>query len=258
MPVLKVRDPNTGAYVPLLSGGLDQGAADLRYVLKTGDTMTGNLAVDRIGSGALVQALSDVQWAVMTARSNAEYAEFRADAPQGKTAGYLMQQGAKTFWKISKTSGAAGDLAIGRYDDAGAYVNTPLSISRITGKTTIADLNYQDGGLMSAASGWADYGSTYGGMLVTKHCGMVTIEGMFKRTAADISVGSTTVLVGTIPAGFRPVHDLTIPVQAWTSGGYPSVRGIIYETGELRIQAMPAVTIATGGWVSFVTTFRGA
>lgn len=116
---------------------------------------------------------------------------------------------------------------------------------------------YQTAGTLAPVSGWADFGSTYGGLLVTRSGGMVTIEGMLKRTGADVAVGSTPITVAINPDGFRPCHDITVPIQAWTSGGYPTIRGVIYGTGDLRIQAMPGVTIATGGWVSFVATYRG-
>lgn len=43
MPTLKYRDQTSGQLVPLLGSGMSEAAADARYVIKSGDTMTGPL-----------------------------------------------------------------------------------------------------------------------------------------------------------------------------------------------------------------------
>jgi hypothetical protein len=50
MPVLNVRDPNTGQYVPIIGSGITQPDADARYVKQSGDTMTGTLDVPLVNA----------------------------------------------------------------------------------------------------------------------------------------------------------------------------------------------------------------
>jgi len=64
MPAMYARDPNTGTMVPVFGGGMTQAAADAKYLLAAGDTVTGSLTLPTPPNYASPQ--SDYEFAVAT------------------------------------------------------------------------------------------------------------------------------------------------------------------------------------------------
>lgn len=115
MPLFHYRDPSTGNWVP--------------YNIISSDFKIGPKA-----SAAMILEASSGQ------------AYYHARSVAGQYAGLLLVDATtqKNRWLIGKSNTAEGgasagsDLNIARYDDAGTYLGTPVSISRATGLVSVA------------------------------------------------------------------------------------------------------------------------
>jgi hypothetical protein len=92
------------------------------YVLKTGDVMTGDLTITKAGPALYLNKTATAQDVAI----------------MGQNAG-------KNRWLIDLGTTAAesgsnlgSNLQINRYDDAGVYLGTPMTIERATGRPTFA------------------------------------------------------------------------------------------------------------------------
>jgi len=99
--------------------------ANTDYVNVTGDTMTGALTIN--APGIYLNAPAG-QWATITLNKPSAG---MGNQILGYTNGVLR-------WSISPGDSAGADnFAIGRYNDAGTFVDSPIQINRATGATTI-------------------------------------------------------------------------------------------------------------------------
>ena len=129
------------------------------HVRLDGDTMTGTLVAPTLGgstavvSGTVAGTVSQV---VLTAAvGNARTVQFRSDT--------------RNRWQIETTStgegggNAGSDFAIDRFTDAGAYVDSPLTIARSTGAITLAQALRMTG-LQASATYANDAAAAAGGV----------------------------------------------------------------------------------------------
>ena len=218
--------------------------ADKRYVMATGDTMTGDLTV-RPPTGA---------------------ARLVVSAASGQYAGPVLQTDGKARWWFYKStiaesgSNVGGDLRISRYDDAGAHIGIAVEINRASGVVTFeknpaiaAAVSEAD---IAMASGWAHYGGSIGNCKVTRHGNQVILQGLPKRTSDLTPVAGTFYPVGTVPDGFLP--DVIVYDMSYYNGGTSIVRVIIDLAGVVQMAFMPSTTLATGGWCPLNTSWRAA
>lgn len=95
---------------------------------------------------------------------------------------------------------------------------------------------------VSMASGW-----TVGSSLRVRKIGrLIELRGQFGRGTSgnDLVSPGAAVLIGTIPAGFRPSEQIQVPAAAWQQGAKPEEK--------------PAVlVIATTGAVTLHSSFYG-
>lgn len=115
---------------------------DAGTVHKHGDTMTGNLAVQKASAQVTAEATSGN--AAITNKAAAGTAYYYADAPSGQYAGLVLRNEAgKNRWVLAKAnaaetgSNAGADLALMRYGDDGVYIGAAAIINRATGKVTL-------------------------------------------------------------------------------------------------------------------------
>jgi len=159
------------AYVDAQNAAQDtaNSAADALRVLKTGDTMTGNLEIADAAP-------------VLTLRKSAS----------GQSCAIVGITGSSfTRWAMSLGNSAAevgsntgSHFEIARYNDGGTYVDSPLSISRTTGAATIPNL-LGPSTLLTAASNPAP---PAGMALAIGFTGSSTQYGIGFRPATDTTV----------------------------------------------------------------------
>jgi hypothetical protein len=151
---LRYRDADSAAWVQAAPSAADTAA----LVRKSGDTMTGPLvlsAAPTLDLGAATKKMVDDAIAAVNASRVAKAGdvltgnlEINRSYPgltlnksaSGQDAVLLGQLSGKNRWLINLGSGGAetgsntgSDFQINRYDDAGAYIATPLTINRSTG-----------------------------------------------------------------------------------------------------------------------------
>jgi hypothetical protein len=122
------------------TGATSAGAAltNLGAVAKAGDTMTGNLTIATAAGNAYVTL----------------------NHTPGNEANIVGQRNGSTRWQLNlgntvaeSGSNAGSDFYIGRYSDAGAWINNPLVINRATGNVTMAG-NVTASGNVTAVDLW--------------------------------------------------------------------------------------------------------
>jgi hypothetical protein len=102
-----------------------------QYVDKGGDIMTGNLAVEK--------SYPQIR---LTTETVGHTPDILIEAPAGTNRNVTFRTGKSHRWQINASGGAesgadaGSNLNVYRYDDAGAYLDAPLSISRATGKAS--------------------------------------------------------------------------------------------------------------------------
>lgn len=254
MPVLKVRDPNTGAYVPLIGGGgpdevtistsqpssptdiwidTDEvGGTTADFVLKSGDKMTGGLSLTTAELSGQIRLAKDQSGTPSAMR----WQMYRYGAETGGNAG--------------------SDLIIANIADDGSYMYNMVWMERKTGIVTIPGLVHSGTAALVYQSPWGAQPST--NQQITYHAGMVTVD-MSVKPSSDIAVqpGSST-LLGTVPVGYRPLANSNTACVINTATGvyYPGVAWV-EPTGALKIRAFSAITVtAATGNININLTYR--
>ena len=180
---------NWGAWY---AGAGNQTALDAAYVNVAGDTMTGNLMIQTPGGSAL--ALN------------------KTTAVPCSIVGYMN---GLTRWSMDFGDGAAesgsnagSNFYLRRYNDAGAQIDTPISISRATGAVTITQALSLGGTLFGqsiAAAGTINAGS--GGTTGTYYFGnsgtkSLSYDGTsFNLVGGSVAITDPNLYIGTSGAG---------------------------------------------------------
>lgn len=139
--VLKIVNGGTGASTAA-------GArANLGAVSIAGDTMTGNLAI--------AAAAGDPILTLRRASSSASAVLLASNAGSSRWSLTLGGAGAE-----SSTS-TGGDFLFNRYNNSGAYIDSPITISRATGVVTVAN-NLTVGSLNASSTGGLTINGAYG------------------------------------------------------------------------------------------------
>ena len=115
-------------------------------------------------------------------------------------------------------------------------------------------------GTLTPASGWVDYGTSAGGMHVTRQGKLVTINALMKRTSDLALVVNTGVDVATVPAGLRPAastFDATF-YQLTATGAPVLGRLVVHQTGQVQLFPSAAGTLTTTGLVAVTIPYRAA
>ncbi len=174
-------------------------------VAKTGDTMTGNLIVEK-------------DYPVLRVRSTVanHAADLTLDAPAGTNRYVNIRTGNVARWAFGGSNAAetgAGDgsnLSVLRYNDAGQYVDSPLAINRQTGQVllaadpsqemAVATKRYVD--TVAGNSVWPMYTPTvrqgvaltvdWSPMYWEKHGRLITVSGLFRCSSSGTSGQSVT------------------------------------------------------------------
>lgn len=215
-------------YVPIL-GGISQGAADARYVLKSGDTMTGPLALD-LAAGSP----HNVEW---------------------RTGGNLR-------WSLGKTadaetgSDAGSNLTLASWTDAGVYKAAPIQVNRATGAMTFTGPQT----VFSPASGWVDLGGSGAGLYLTRAGSLIAVEGMLKPTSSTAVASGALIVIATIPAGWWPVHTVYSAGTSSEDDGAPHYVRIHISNADGTISfrnGTRAYTLPTSGYIGVAMTYRG-
>lgn len=262
MPQLKYWDGTR--YVPIL-GGMDQVSADTRYVKKSGDTMSGDLIIDRTGQ------ISDAKHIIKADTGKYAFVEMYASGAGAAGKRWAVGRGSEA----ESGSDAGSSFGIWSYKDNGAYLQRVLTVDRPTSEvrvaidpltdTGVATKRYVDtytasGTVTTLGSGWIAYGSPFDPLMCTKHSGMVTIEVVIKRNATlTLTAGVKVAGVCTLPVGFRPSHNINFEASADQSA--PSALAYSHHVdidaaGVVDFWPHSAGTMAVGNGLRIYGTFR--
>lgn len=269
MPVLKVRDPNTGQYVPLLGGGVtDHGALTglgdddhPQYVKDIGDSMTGTLDV-----------LADARPGVSIRGNGASFTtrpELRLKKLDGgansKTWGVYVSGGANDI------GSGASSLTVSSFDDDDVTVSNPLfrflrngrfvlGADGTTGLEAVAYEQIDPGSTYgwAAASGWTAYGAGYTGLLETRIGGITVIEGTLKRTTNLSITAGTMYQIGTIgSASWRPPNSIVfIAGLELTASSLTAAIVYVQSDGVINMRPMASGTVNTGMGIAINGAWR--
>lgn len=257
-------NPSTGAtqfwdgtrYVPIL-GGIDQATADARYVKQAGDTMTGNLD--------LLNGASDTTMVVPRGRYPRLKMNAVGDNASAPWAELAFERNGVSRWLFrTENNSEPGDnsgteFSIYARADDGSSVGRVMRFFRNTRIVEIPFLANTAESVISPASGWADWGGSDAGLYCTKHAGMVTLEGLFKRTGSTLSMTAYTAYqIGTVPAGYRPATTRSATGYAF-SGSTAYALAIIQLTSAGVLAVMPFVAVSvspSNGNVAVNMTYR--
>jgi hypothetical protein len=181
------------------------------------------------------------------ANSSSGASHMTLNAPAGQTRSTQYQSAGVTRWDVGTNSTAesgsnvGSDFYFNRFADNGAYIDTPLSITRSTGAVSIAD-NLTVGGV-----------TYFGG----------AASGMY----AQVSGGVTTYNLGSsVSLQYNPTYNTTGGVllfngassSVWldTTGGF-HVPGQLFVTGALTMASPSTVFLAAGTTSSAPLKFNG-
>ena len=175
------------------AAGISQADADNRYVNLTGDVMNGNLTIAPTGHSQLVLQKS--------ASGQASYVQGQLNS----LIRWVLYLGDGT---AEGGANAGSNFVLRRYDDSGAFIDSPLTINRATGLATvsgdpatalgIANKQYADRSYMSGLISLPQSGEVYTLILNSRFAGTVT------KTTVKLTTGTATVtfrLNGTAFAG---------------------------------------------------------
>jgi hypothetical protein len=101
--------PGGGFTATTILGAIQE--LDAEKVAKTGDTMTGDLTINKPYAAVILKTIN------------------ATTEPQMQ-----FMQGALQRWSMYASGGPDADLTVARYNDAGAYVDTPFTVDRIDGR----------------------------------------------------------------------------------------------------------------------------
>ena len=115
-------------------------------------------------------------------------------------------------------------------------------------------------GTLTPAAGWADYGTSAGGMHVTRQGALVTVNALLKRTSDLALVVGTGVTVAVVPAGLRPAAStFGATFYQLTGTSAPLVGRLVTATdGTIQLFPSAAGTLTTTGLLAVTVTYRGA
>jgi hypothetical protein len=169
------------------SAWVDPPAGAAAYVAKTGDTMTGNLVIDKANPLIFLEKNAVAESPSIIGRLNA-------------TARWQLILGDAS----PETGSNTGSIfAIARYNDAGTLLDYPFSINRSSGIVTAAGLGPKPNNLPGAVGQWAQLASATGGALILPAGGSWAWFGFYINAAtgifsgviqATVSAGGTTIL----------------------------------------------------------------
>lgn len=106
-------------------------------------TLTGDLTISKASPNVYMSGAGTAQLRI---RSTDSTARVMPDAPAGQAAQILFATAGSSRWALQKNgtsesgSNAGSDFVLYSYTDAGAYLSTPLTITRSTGKTTLGSV----------------------------------------------------------------------------------------------------------------------
>jgi hypothetical protein len=184
----------TGATGPT-GGGLSQTSADLLYVKKAGDTMTGVLQ----NNGGYFFANGPLLYGLYMSDPASASPVIRGIALRDNT----------DLGHPSITSG------ITIVNDAGAVM--PLTVASPNypyQAVTKIHLETMTGTALTYADSWYSYGGGYGVTQVVKSTtGLVTIEGIFGHAGKAVTA-AVAYQLGTLPVGYRPAVSTIVPGTA--------------------------------------------
>lgn len=171
-------------------------------VAKTGDTMTGNLTISKSYPVITLQTTT----AGMTP-------DVMLDAPAATNRNITFKTGGLHRWQINASNGAetgsnAGtNLNIYRYNDAGAYVDAPVQISRATGLVTV--LGNPTSTLGVATKAYADTKMPIAGGTFTGRVQIDTSQGITLHNNNGNGGANSVNSVGSIYEGGRYCIEVT-------------------------------------------------
>jgi hypothetical protein len=220
-----IEDESTSAW-------LTDGAADARFVNTAGDTMTGNLIVQKASPAITNDATSGTATVINKAAAGTAY--YYADAPSGQYAGIVLRtEAGKNRWVLTKSNvaetgaNAGADLIVLRYGDDGIYIGSAASISRATGLITVvgdptAALGVATKQYVDNKGKWQAYTPTLSGIPGTVSGRYTRIGNTVHFTAIVVVTGAPTreVAVGLpVAALVTPsAPPLTFPVRLVAAG----------------------------------------
>jgi hypothetical protein len=206
------------------------------YLPLTGGTLTGGLAIN-VSSG---------------------WANLSLTAPSGYGRQIIGYTGANLRWTLimgdaaAESGGNVGtNFSINRYNDAGTYIDTPLSINRASGLTTTDALNV-NGGIFATGSILAMNDSGFG----------LASDGSYKWLSwqanwVDYWRRSDGLRLWNSPSG--TVMSLDGGGNLWIGGGFVAVgavtAGYIHSTGNMQVDGS---INATGNIITPGNTVQGA
>jgi hypothetical protein len=128
--------------------------------------------------------------------------------------------------------------------------------------TAVGGLQTGTSAVVAPVTGWADFGGAYAQMTVTRVGALVVAEMMVKPTADKAVTAGTPYQFATLPVGFRPTSNRIVAAMM-TPGATASMRAIrvtvAASDGSISgISPVNETILAATGWVSVVTTFKGA
>lgn len=225
-------------------------------VADTGDTMTGLLTIDRAATAGDTLLLT--QDLYPTLRFVKEQGAANAKQWNIYVSGPAAESGASA---ASLTFLAEND----DYSDTGTirmYRDGHMVLgSDPVGSLDAATKQYVDTYTATATivyqSGWVTASGT--STMITKHSGMVTLELNSKPTADTAISVSSGIVIGTVPAGFRPANAQVMLPAVITTSTSTYVAGFIWidTAGLVKVRSYSSVTITTAsGAVQGVLTYR--
>lgn len=190
--------------------------------------------------------------------------EIWLNGPAAQTRRMGFRTNGNNRWTINASSttesgsNTGSDFSIYRFNDAGSYVDAPLTISRSTGNIGIGTTTPTNrlevvGGTTkleqepwtypsSLGASWVNYGGGWSVFGYRKDSmGYLRLRGLIKN-------GTTGTTFFTLPVGYRPATALEFSISTpGTSSGVPGTANVIINTnGNMTVESMTSNT-----WISF-------
>jgi hypothetical protein len=219
------------------------------FVKKSGDSMTGHLAISKAdsGGGSGLAVTPGVGVASVAAVSTNSTAILSLRSPSGQAKQILLgTQDAKPRWIIQSNNGpetgnnAGSNFGIYRYNDDGTYIGAVLTVARNTGEVVmtadpVTSLGVATKQYVDNVGKWQVYSPSVTGVTVSAASGRYT------------RIGDTVILNASITFSAAPTADvlMTVPVahggMTTTQGGVriiqasSSYQGVAFYTSSTQI-----------------------